>query len=74
MMYVLIRDMGQKQVDFGQITEEVNLPTGLIFLTEGPRVRGEFCLYDPFNFFTPEEARTVLYELVSNIQHLKNSS
>lgn len=74
MMLVLLHNMGSKKVDFGQLTEPENLPQGLIFLTEEPRKRGDFCLYDEFNFFTPEEARTVLYELVSNIQNLKNSS
>lgn len=74
MMLVLLHNMGSKGVDFGQITCEEHLPIGLVFLTEEPRKRGDFCLYDRFNFFTLEEARTVLYELVSNIENLKKSS
>jgi len=68
-MTILIDNMGGKGVDFGQITSLDNIPSGLIFLED--KVPGGFCLYDPFKFFSVDEAKAMLYQLVSN---LKNSS
>jgi hypothetical protein len=74
MMQVIIHDIGKKQIDFGVITNSTDYPKECVFLTQGPRSPGDFCLYDPYNFLTHEERIQLLYKLSLEMMNLKNSS
>lgn len=64
MMYILTTIEG---VDYGQITENANLPQNLVFLTES-REPKSFCLHDKYNTLSSEERTKALYEFVSKIK------
>lgn len=74
MMQVLIHDIGKKQIDFGILTHPENYPAECVFLTQGPRTAGDYCLYDPYRFLTYEEQIRLLYKLSLEMMNLKNSS
>ena len=74
MMQVIIHDIGKKQIDFGRITNPTDYPKECVFLTQEPRIAGDFCLYDPYNFLTQEERIQLLYKLSLEMMNLKNSS
>ncbi len=74
MMKVIVHNIGSKQIDFGVITNSTDFPKDTIFLTEGPRSPGDFCLYDPYKFLTPSEQKQLLYQLAVDFNNSKNSS
>ena len=74
MMHVIVHNIGNKQIDFGVLTNPTDYPKECIFLTQGPRATGDYCLYDPYRFLTYEEQIQLLYKLSLEMMNLKNSS